>query len=132
MKILANHDYQAPSESTGHVLVLANDVNALDANLVGITQVDLNFPNFTDGRAFSQAYLLRRRLKFAGDIRATGDVLIDQLVQMQRTGFSSAVLRAGVDAADAQRQFERFGGYYQADALEHHPHFAQTSSLEAA
>ena len=132
MKILANHDYQAPSESTGHVLVLANDVNALDANLDGITQVDLHFPNFTDGRAFSQAYLLRRRLKFAGDIRATGDVLIDQLVQMQRTGFSSAVLRAGVDAADAQRQFERFGGYYQADALEHHPHFAQTSSLEAA
>ena len=132
MKILANHDYQAPSESTGHVLVLANDVNALDANLDGITQVDLNFPTFTDGRAFSQAYLLRRRLKFAGDIRATGDVLIDQLVQMQRTGFSSAVLRADVDAADAQRQFERFGGYYQADALEHHPHFAQTSSLEAA
>ena len=132
MKILASHDYQAPSESTGHVLVLANDVNALEANLDGITQVDLNFPNFTDGRAFSQAYLLRRRLKFAGDIRATGDVLIDQLVQMQRTGFSSAVLREGVDAADAQRQFERFGGYYQADALEHHPHFAQTSALEAA
>ena len=132
MKILASHDYQAPSESTGHVLVLANDVNALEANLDGITQVDLSFPNFTDGRAFSQAYLLRRRLKFAGDIRATGDVLIDQLVQMQRTGFSSAVLREGVDAADAQRQFERFGGYYQADALEHHPHFAQTSALEAA
>ena len=103
MKILASNEYQAPSESTGNVLVLANDVNALEVNLDGITQVDLHFPNFTDGRAFSQAYLLRRRLKFAGDIRATGDVLIDQLVQMERTGFSSAVLREGVDAADAQR-----------------------------
>ncbi len=125
MKILASHEYQAPSESTSNVLVLANDVNALEANLDGITQVDLHFPNFTDGRAFSQAYLLRRRLKFAGDIRATGDVLIDQLVQMQRTGFSSAVLREGVDASAAQRQFERFGGYYQADAVHTKPHFAE-------
>ena len=128
MKILASNEYQAPSESTGNVLVLANDVNALDVNLDGITQVDLHFPNFTDGRAFSQAYLLRRRLKFAGDIRATGDVLIDQLVQMERTGFSSAVLREGVDAADAQRQFERFGGFYQADAVHTQPHFVEVQA----
>ena len=123
MKILAHSDYQAPAESSATVLVLANDANALEANLEGITQIDLHFPAFTDGRAFSQAYLLRRRLKFAGDIRATGDVLIDQLVQMHRTGFSSAVLREGVDQADAQRQFERFGGFYQADAVNHQPHF---------
>lgn len=124
MKILAHTDYQSPAESGNGVLVLANDVNALDVNLDGITQVDLQFPAFTDGRAFTQAYLLRRRRGFTGDIRATGDVLIDQLVQMQRTGFSSAVLRAGVDQADAQRQFERFGGFYQADAIHHQPHFA--------
>lgn len=123
MQILAHTDYQAPAESGNGVLVLANDVNALEVNLDGITQIDLHFPAFTDGRAFTQAYLLRRRRKFAGDIRATGDVLIDQLVQMQRTGFSSAVLREGVDAADAQRQFERFGGYYQADAVNPLPHF---------
>ena len=128
MKILASNEYQAPTESTGNVLVLANDVNALEANLDGITQVDLYFPNFTDGRAFSQAYLLRRRLKFAGDIRATGDVLIDQLVQMERTGFSSAVLREGVDATDAQRQFERFGGFYQADAVRTQPHFVEVQA----
>jgi uncharacterized protein (DUF934 family) len=124
MKILAHSEYQAPTESTGGVLVLSNDVNAMEIDLDGITQVDLQFPAFTDGRAFSQAYLLRRRRGFAGDIRATGDVLIDQLVQMQRTGFSSAVLREGVDAADAQRQFARFAGYYQADALNTRPHFA--------
>ncbi|CUA98216.1 MULTISPECIES: DUF934 domain-containing protein [Comamonas] len=128
MKILASNEYQAPTESTGNVLVLANDVNALEVNLDGIAQVDLYFPNFTDGRAFSQAYLLRRRLKFAGDIRATGDVLIDQLVQMERTGFSSAVLREGVDAADAQRQFERFGGFYQADAVHTQPHFVEVQA----
>ncbi len=125
MQILAHTDYQAPAESGNGVLVLANDVNALDVNLDGITQIDLHFPAFTDGRAFTQAYLLRRRRKFAGDIRATGDVLIDQLVQMQRTGFSSAVLRAGVDAADAQKQFARFSGFYQADAINPLPHFAE-------
>ena len=70
-------------------------------SLDGVERIDLHFPKFTDGRAFSQAFLLRRRLGFQGDIRATGDVLIDQLVQMQRTGFSSAVLREGKDPADA-------------------------------
>ena len=74
MKILAHHEYPAPTESTGSTLVLTNDVNALEVNLEGITQIDLQFPSFTDGRAFTQAYWLRKRLKFAGDIRATGDV----------------------------------------------------------
>ncbi len=125
MQILANNEYQGPAETDTSVLVLANDINALEAKLDGVQRVDLHFPNFTDGRAFTQAYLLRRRLGFTGDIRATGDVLIDQLVQMQRTGFSSAVLRADVDASAAKRQFERFGGYYQADAVQHRPHFVQ-------
>ena len=128
MKILAHSDYHSPPESGNGVLVLANDVNALDVNLDGITQVDLQFPAFTDGRAFTQAYLLRRRRGFTGDIRATGDVLIDQLVQMQRTGFSSAVLREGVDQADAQRQFERFSAFYQGDVLEPRPLFAREAA----
>ena len=131
MKLIAAHDH-AVSANDENSIELTNDADPRDVSLEGVARVQLNFPKFSDGRAFSQAFLLRRRRGFAGDIRATGDVLIDQLVQMQRTGFSSAVLREGVDAADAQRQFERFGGYYQADALEHHPHFAQTSSLEAA
>ena len=60
----------------------------------------------TDGRAFSQAWLIRRRLRFAGDIRATGDVLVDQLVQMQRSGFSSAVLKDGKDPAKYADSFK--------------------------
>ena len=125
MKILASQDHQPPAEGDTRAVALANDADALALPLDGVERVDLHFPNFTDGRAFSQAYLLRRRRGFSGDIRATGDVLIDQLVQMERTGFSSAVLRADVDAADAQRQFERFGGYYQADAVHTKPHFAE-------
>jgi len=48
-------------------------------------------------------------------------------VQMQRTGFSSAVLREGVDAADAQRQFALFPGFYQGDAVQPQPHFAKAA-----
>jgi len=43
---------------------------------------------------------------------------------MERTGFSSAVLREGVDATDAQRQFDRFAAFYQGDAVHTAPHFA--------
>jgi uncharacterized protein (DUF934 family) len=109
-----------------NVLQLANDADplAIEVCLDDVQRIDLSFPKFTDGRAYSQAFLLRRRLGFKGDIRATGDVLIDQLVQMQRTGFSSAVLKEGVDASDAQRQFDRFPAFYQADAVQPDPHFA--------
>ena len=91
MKILASQDHQPPAEGDNRAVALANDADALALPLDGVERVDLHFPNFTDGRAFSQAFLLRRRRGYQGDIRATGDVLIDQLVQMQRTGFSSAV-----------------------------------------
>src|SRR5437763_1299231 len=86
------------------VLQLSNDADARDVSLEGIERVELNFPKFADGRAFSQAFHLRRRLGFKGDMRATGEVLVDQLVQMERTGFSSAVLRAGQDVEVAKRQ----------------------------
>ena len=128
MKIIAADVIDKGAESQ-KVLQIANDADLAElvgsGALEGVDRIELVFPKFTDGRAFSQAVLLRRRYGFTGDIRATGDVLIDQLVQMQRTGFSSAVLREGVDAADAQRQFERFGGYYQADAVHTKPHFAE-------
>lgn len=124
LKLIAAHEHQPPAEGDARVVALANDADALALPLDGVERVDLHFPAFTDGRAFSQAFLLRRRRGFQGDIRATGDVLIDQLVQMQRTGFSSAVLAEGVDAADAQRQFELFPGFYQGDAINPLPQFA--------
>ncbi len=109
------------------VLQLANDADPRDVALEGIDRIELNFPKFSDGRAFSQAFLLRRRLGFTGEIRATGDVLIDQLVQMERTGFTSAVLRADQDVAHAQRQFERYANFYQGDAVNAHPYFKKVA-----
>ena len=124
--ILSPADHDAQGEPVnGRVLQLANDADPLTVSLEGITRVELSFPKFTDGRAFTQAWLIRRRRRYQGDIRATGDVLVDQLVQMQRTGFSSAVLKEGKDPAEAQRQFERYAAYYQADVQQHQPHFAR-------
>ena len=124
IEILQPGELQA--EADVNVLVVANDTDVAELALDGVDRVELQFPKFTDGRAYSQAYLLRRRRKFTGDIRATGDVLIDQLVQMQRTGFSSAVLKEGKDPAEADRQFARFADFYQADAVVREPLFARS------
>ena len=120
-----------PATPSAGVLQLPNDADprtlAASGALAGIDRIELQFPKFTDGRAFSQAFLLRRRLGFAGDIRATGDVLADQLQQMQRSGFSSAVLRADRRLDVARRQLARFAeaGFYQGDAVATAPRFAQ-------
>jgi uncharacterized protein (DUF934 family) len=102
--------------------------------LTGVDCIELNFPKFTDGRAYSQAYLLRRRLGFTGELRATGDVLVDQLQQLQRSGFSSAVLRDDQSLAAGERQLARFEGFYQGDAMHPQPLFANpvASSLTPA
>ena len=125
MKIITAQEHQAATPAG--VLPLTNDVDPRTLDLKGITRIDLQFPAFTDGRAYSQAFLLRRRLRFAGELRATGDVLIDQLVQMQRTGFDVAVLAEGVDASAAQRQLERYAGFYQGSAVDTQPLFAKAA-----
>jgi uncharacterized protein (DUF934 family) len=125
MKIITTHEHQTVESPA--MLVLANDVDPRTLDLNGVTRIDLVFPKFTDGRAYSQVFLLRRRLGFAGELRATGDVLIDQLVHMQRTGFDVAVLKDGVDASAAQRQFDRFTGFYQGSAVETQPQFAKAA-----
>lgn len=70
---------------------LPNTVDVLDfgreAGRFGL--IVLEFPKFSDGRAYSQARLLRERFGFAGELRATGHVLQDQLWHMQRCGFDA-------------------------------------------
>lgn len=116
--------------SAPDVLQIANTEDPRSLSLAGVARIDLNFPKFTDGRAFSQAFLLRRRLGFTGEIRATGDVLIDQLVQMKRTGFDVAVLREDQNIDVAQAQFDRYQGYYQGDAVTVAPAFARTQRAQ--
>ena len=125
MKIITAQEHQAASQ-TG-VLALANDVDPRTLELSGITRIDLQFPAFTDGRAYSQAFMLRRRCGFQGDLRATGDVLIDQLAQMQRSGFSSVVLRADQNLAHGQKLLQHYPAFYQGDAVTPAPLFARAA-----
>ncbi|MFZ2293916.1 MAG: DUF934 domain-containing protein [Polaromonas sp.] len=131
MKLIASSAHEASATGLNSI-DLANDADPRELSLSGIERINLNFPKFTDGRAFSQAFLLRRRLGFQGEIRATGDVLVDQLAQMERSGFDVAVLRADQDMAIAQRVLAAYPGYgvgkYQGDAVDARPHFVTATS----
>ena len=72
----------------------------------------MHFPAFTDGRGYSTARLLRQRYGFAGELRAFGDILRDQLFELARCGFDSFVLRDDQDADDALRAFDDFSETY--------------------
>lgn len=75
--------------------------------------VALEFPKFADGRAYSQARLLRERYGYRGEIRAVGDVLRDQLLFMARSGFDAFELRADRSLEDALAAFGEFSESYQ-------------------
>ena len=112
-------------------LVVENDVDieSVAADLPRFALVSLRFPKWTDGRAYSQARLLRARFRYAGEIRATGEVLIDMLPLLARTGFDAAVLRADQSLASARRLLGFFaGGHYQGDVIEPRPHFARAAT----
>ncbi len=73
----------------------------------------LSFPKFTDGRAYSQARLLRSRYGYKGELRAAGDVLRDQLLFMRRCGFNSFVVAERAIKEDWAKAFAEFDVFYQ-------------------
>jgi uncharacterized protein (DUF934 family) len=70
--------------------------------------IAIDFPIFRDGRGFSTAALIRQRFGWQGELRAIGDVLIDQLIQLSRVGFDSFELRDDQDLITALKQFDLF------------------------
>src|SRR5262249_11481039 len=94
------------------------DVEALEDDLPRLALVALEFPKWVDGRAYSQARTLRARLHYAGEVRAVGDVVVDMMPLLARTGFDAVVLRAGQDRGHAERALGFFTEYYQGDVRE--------------
>jgi uncharacterized protein (DUF934 family) len=72
----------------------------LTGDLVHFGVIALEFPKFTDGRAYSYARLLRERYGYWGEVRAVGMVLRDQLAFMARCGFDAFVLPDGIEATE--------------------------------
>jgi uncharacterized protein (DUF934 family) len=80
----------------GLALKNTDPVEEIGPEIARFGVVALSFPKFSDGRAYSQARILRERYGFKGELRATGQVLPDQLIHMLRAGFDS------FDTADAR------------------------------
>ncbi len=100
----------------GLVLMPTDDPTLLMGKTIGLKLIAIEFAKFNDGRGYSIANLLRTRVGFEGEVRAVGDVLIDQLFAMARCGFDSFALREGQDIDRALRAFEDFPAVYQNNA----------------
>jgi uncharacterized protein (DUF934 family) len=98
----------------GVLIKPADDVTKLEPYLNRLSIVFVAFPAFNDGRAFSHASLLRQRLGYAGELRAVGDVLIDQIPLMLRVGIDSfAVTNETALRRLAENRLPGIAHYYQ-------------------
>lgn len=94
-----------PHPDAGVWLRLEDDVAALAAEGPGLAFIAIDFPVFTDGRGYSMARLLRERHGYRGQLRATGDILRDQLWFLHQVGFDAFELRADQDRHAARQAF---------------------------
>ena len=111
-----NINFYATTDSlpTGaRVLDNTADVLALAAELRPQGALVLQFPKWTDGRAYSQAVLLRSRVQFKGELIATGEVLADMLPLLRRCGFDAVQLQADQSVETAQRALGFISTPYQ-------------------
>ena len=93
----------------------------LKGELDNFAVVAVDFPKFTDGRGYSIAYNLRKRLGYTGELRAIGDVLRDQLFSMHRVGFDAFATRPDRSIDDALKGLTDFSETYQASVDQDQP-----------
>lgn len=94
-------------------LGVRDDIEAIADDLDAIELIALEFESFTDGRAYTQARLLRERHGFDGEIRAVGDVSRDRLAIMERCGINAFELNEGLRLEDALEAFSEISDVYQ-------------------
>lgn len=112
-------DLLAGSNASVVRLEPADDARALAPHLGQLARIDIAFPKFRDGRGFSSARLLREA-GFGGEIRAVGDVKVDQLAFLRRVGFDAVAPLQPFDPAVVARTLSRFPFAYMkaADAVQ--------------
>jgi uncharacterized protein (DUF934 family) len=111
---LAQHDALASRGAIGVWIGADESADAIKGELDKFDVVAIDFPKFTDGRGYSIAYNLRKRLRYTGELRAIGDVLRDQLFSMHRVGFDAYATRPDRDIHDALKGLTVFSETYQA------------------
>lgn len=113
-RFLAESDAFARSKAPVGVIWPNNrPVTELAPHLDRLALVALVFPSFRDGRAYSQAHILRERYGYRGEVRATGDVLRDQFLFLARAGFDAFEVKKEADAAAFAEALARFSVVYQ-------------------
>ena len=117
----------APSPSRSVWLAPHDQLDALAGRLDGLALIGIDFPKFTDGRGYTLAHGLRTRLGYTGELRAIGDVLIDQLSLLRRVGFSQFALRADQDPEAALAALSRYSDAYQGSVDQPLPAFRRGS-----
>lgn len=110
--VVTLESFAGQSNATAVRIEPGEDARELLANLGQLSLVEVNFPAYTDGRGYSAARILREA-GYAGELRAVGDVLVDQIAYMRRCGFDSFKPDAPLDDADVKAAFARFDDVYQ-------------------
>ncbi len=105
-----------------------DDVTDIAADLASFALVALQFPAFRDGRAYSQARNLRQHHGYQGEIRASGNVLRDQLAFMERVGFNSFEIDSHQDINDAINGFDEIDIKYQSSSDEPLPLYKRATA----
>ena len=109
-------------------LTPADDPGELAGDVAALPLIAVDFPQFTDGRGYSTARLLRERYSFTGELRAIGDVLRDQLFALEQCGFDAFAIRADRRAEDALVGFGDFTGVYAPTAKSPRPWFLRRAA----
>jgi len=102
----------ARNQQIGVRLSPSDDPHDLTPFLDRISLIEIDFPKYTDGRGYSQAQLLRRRLGYVGELRAVGHVLRDQILYMNRSGFD-AYSTTRADLPSFLEAMGEFSSFYQ-------------------
>ena len=119
----------AGRDRVGLLLQPDDRVEDIAGDLANFAVIAVNFPKFVDGRGYSTASLLRQRYGYAGELRAVGDVLHDQLFYMQRVGFDAFALREDKSAEYAlAKGFATFSEGYQVSTTQPQPFFRRRAA----
>lgn len=107
--------FMGQTNATAVRLEAGDDARALIPHLDQIGLIEVSFPSFRDGRGYSSARILREA-GYRGELRAQGDVLVDQIRFMRRCGFDSFAPEAEIDAATMDAALSRYDHVYQGAA----------------
>jgi uncharacterized protein (DUF934 family) len=128
---LAAYLHEEASPRLGAWLAPGDDLQRLDKHIAALPVIAIDFAKLADGRGYSLATLLRTRLHFRGELRAIGEVLVDQVFMLRRVGFSSFALRADQSIEVARAALARYSDSYQTAADGRLPAFRRRAAVAA-